>query len=50
MAVRERIAKLLEELQVSKVMTIDEIQNKLQALGYKWEEAWEHAVGGNIGG
>jgi hypothetical protein len=28
----------------------DEIQNKLQTLGYKWEEAWEHAIGGNVGG
>ena len=28
----------------------EEIQNKLQVLGYKWEEAWKHAVGGNVGG
>ena len=27
-----------------------EIQNKLQALGYKWEEAWKSYPGGFYGG
>lgn len=28
----------------------EEIQNKLQALGYKWEEAWQNIPGGLFGG
>ena len=28
----------------------EEIQNKLQALGYKWKEAWQGVAGGDVGG
>lgn len=46
----ERISKLERECPVEWHPQGEEIQNKLQALGYKWEESWQHAVGGNVGG
>jgi hypothetical protein len=46
----DRIAQLERECPTEWRPAREEIQNKLQALGFKWEKAWEHAVGGNIGG
>ena len=46
----DRISKLEKECPVEWHPQREEIQNKLQALGYRWEETWEHAVGGNVGG
>ncbi len=46
----DRISQLEKECPTEWHPAREEIQNKLQALGYKWEEAWEHAVGGNVGG
>ena len=46
----DRISKLERECPVEWHPQRKEIQNKLQALGYRWEETWQHAVGGNVGG
>ncbi|MEJ2364270.1 MAG: hypothetical protein P8075_02240 [Deltaproteobacteria bacterium] len=46
----DRIAQLERECPTEWQPAREEIQNKLQALGYKWQEAWEGASGGNIGG
>ena len=46
----DRISRLEKECPVEWHPQKEEIQNKLQALGYKWEETWQHAVGGNVGG
>jgi hypothetical protein len=46
----DRISQLERECPTEWHPARDEIQNKLQALGYKWEEAWQHATGGNVGG
>jgi hypothetical protein len=45
-----RISQLEKECPTEWHPAREEIQNKLESLGYKWEEAWEHAVGGNVGG
>ena len=46
----DRIAQLERECPTEWQPAREEIQNKLQALGYKWQEAWEGASGGNVGG
>ena len=46
----QRVTQLETECPTEWHPAREEIQNKLQALGYKWEEAWQHAVGGNVGG
>ena len=46
----DRISQLERECPTEWRPAREEIQNKLQALGFKWEEAWDRAVGGNIGG
>jgi rubrerythrin len=46
----QRISDLEKECPTEWQLDREEIQNKLQTLGYKWEEAWENAVGGNVGG
>lgn len=46
----DRISQLERECPTEWHPARDEIQNKLQALGYKWEEAWQNATGGNVGG
>ena len=46
----DRIAQLERECPTEWQPARDEIQNKLQALGYKWKEAWQGASGGNVGG
>jgi hypothetical protein len=45
-----RVSQLEKECPTEWHPAREEIQNKLQSLGYKWEEAWKHAVGGNVGG
>jgi hypothetical protein len=45
-----RVSQLEEECPTEWDPAREEIQNKLQSLGYKWKEAWKHAVGGNVGG
>ena len=46
----ERIFKLEKECPGEWHPQREEIQNKLEALGYKWQETWQQAVGGNVGG
>jgi len=46
----DRISQLERECPTEWHPVREDIQNKLQSLGYKWEEAWEHAVGGDVGG
>ena len=46
----DRISRLEKECPVAWHPQKEEIQNKLQAMGYHWEETWQHAVGGNVGG
>ena len=46
----DRIAQLERECPTEWQPAREEIQNKLQALGYQWKEAWEGASGGNVGG
>ena len=45
-----RISELEKECPLVWDPTREEIQNKLEALGYKWEEAWGTVAAGNIGG
>ncbi len=46
----DRIFRLEKECPLVWEPTREEIQNKLEALGYKWEEAWGTVAAGNIGG
>jgi hypothetical protein len=46
----QRVSQLEKECPTEWRPAREDIQNKLQSLGYKWEEAWKHAVGGNVGG
>ena len=46
----QRVSQLEKECATEWHPGREEIQNKLQSLGYKWEKAWKHAVGGNVGG
>ena len=46
----DRIAQLERECPTEWQPAREEIQNQLQALDYKWKEAWEGASGGNFGG
>jgi hypothetical protein len=46
----DRISQLERECPTEWQPAREEIQNKLHALGFKWEEAWKDAVGGDIGG
>jgi hypothetical protein len=46
----DRISQLERECPTEWHPAREEIQNKLQASEYRWEEAWEHATGGNVGG
>lgn len=46
----DRISQLERECPSEWSPVREEIQNKLQTLGYKWEEAWQGAAGGDVGG
>ena len=46
----QRVSQLEKECPTEWHPAREEIQNKLQSLGYKWQEAWKDAVGGNVGG
>jgi len=46
----DRISQLERECPSEWSPVREEIQNKLQALGYKWEEDWQGAAGGDVGG
>ena len=46
----DRISQLERECPTEWQPARDEIQNKLQALGYKWEKAWQGVAGGDVGG
>ena len=45
-----RISQLERECPTEWHPAREEIQNKFQTLGYKWEETWEHTAGGDVGG
>jgi hypothetical protein len=46
----DRISQLDRECPTEWSPAREKIQNKLQALGYKWEEAWQGVAGGDVGG
>lgn len=46
----DRLSQLERECPTEWSPVRTEIQNKLQALGYKWEEAWKAYPGGFYGG
>jgi DNA-directed RNA polymerase subunit F len=45
-----RISELERECPSEWSPAREEIQNKLQALGYKWEKTWQGVAGGDVGG
>lgn len=48
--ISDRIAQLEKECPSEWSPAREEIQNDLQALGYKWEESWQGVAGGDVGG
>ena len=46
----DRISQLERECPTEWFPEREAIQNKLQALDYKWDEAWQGVAGGDVGG
>jgi hypothetical protein len=46
----DRISQLERECPTEWAPEREAIQNKLQALDYKWDEVWQRVAGGDVGG